>query len=386
MNIDPDIPIYAYIKRELKNQIESGELPVGARVPSELELARQYEVSRNPTRQALRDLEMEGYITRTPGRGSFVAPPAQRQKLLLVSGWKAFAIACPELECHYTRNVVQNFIRHAADRGFQTMVYFMRFSNESEYEFLADIRNSGIAGLALWLQHMTPPTLDLLRRFQRSSFPLVLVDRYVPDLETDFVGTDNADVGYRLTKSLIDRGHKNIGVVTAELDNTAVDDRIGGYKRALREADLTYNEQLLGVFTSNKPAIAEVMNRIMANRARPTAFFCVNDGCAAKLVDQLGELGYRIPQDVEVATVDDNELAASLDVPIIAAAQSSGEMGRLSAELLMERVNQPARAMQRRFLKAEIQHDMPGPISFETGDPIAISSPGELVGKSAPES
>lgn len=372
MNIDPDIPIYAYIKRELKNQIESGELPVGARVPSELELARQYAVSRNPTRQALRDLEMEGYITRTPGRGSFVAPPAQRQKLLLVSGWKAFAIACPELECHYTRNVVQNFIRHAADRGFQTMVYFMRFSNEAEYEFLADIRNSGIAGLALWLQHMTPPTLDLLRRFQRSSFPLVLIDRYVPDLETDFVGTDNADVGYRLTKSLVERGHKNIGVVTAELDNTAVDDRINGYKRALREAGLEFNDQLVGVFTSNQSAIAEVMNRIMANRTRPTAFFCVNDGCAAKLVDQLSELGYRIPQDVEVATIDDNELAAALDVPIITAAQAGGEMGRLCAELLMERVNQPARTTQRRYLKAEIQSDTIVPAHIASGDPIML--------------
>ena len=54
--IPADIPVYAYIKRELKIQIENGELAEGARLPSELQLAREYNVSRNPTRQALRDL------------------------------------------------------------------------------------------------------------------------------------------------------------------------------------------------------------------------------------------------------------------------------------------------------------------------------------------
>ena len=101
--VPPDIPIYAFIKRELKNQIESGELPEGARVPSELELARTFGVSRNPTRQALRDLELEGYLVRTPGRGSFVAPISQRQKLFQINGWRTLALGCPVLEFRYTR-------------------------------------------------------------------------------------------------------------------------------------------------------------------------------------------------------------------------------------------------------------------------------------------
>jgi len=56
METPREIPVYAFIKRELKNQIESGELAEGTRLASEHELARQYNVSRNPTRQAMRDL------------------------------------------------------------------------------------------------------------------------------------------------------------------------------------------------------------------------------------------------------------------------------------------------------------------------------------------
>ncbi|MBI5094764.1 MAG: GntR family transcriptional regulator [Candidatus Hydrogenedentes bacterium] len=170
----PDIPIYAQIKRELKNQIESGELEEGARVPSEFELARAYGVSRNPTRQALRDLELEGYITRTPGRGSFVAPKSGRQKLFKLGNWRTLAVACPHLECHYTRSVIQGFIQAAAEKEFHTMVYFLRFSDEAELEFLSDIRNSGIEGIAVWLQHASERTLQLLTKFKRASFPFVM--------------------------------------------------------------------------------------------------------------------------------------------------------------------------------------------------------------------
>lgn len=354
MKIPPDIPVYAFIKRDLKTRIESGELPEGARVPSELELAALYKVSRNPTRQALRDLELEGYITRAPGRGSFVAPAAQRQKLFKISGWRTVAIACPEIECHYTRKVIQGFIQTAAARDFQTMVYFLRFSNDTEFDFLADIRNSGIEGIAMWLQHPSKRTLELLNRFQNSSFPFVLIDRYVRNLESDFVVTNNEDMAYRLTKALIDRGHRRVCLATSELDNTTTEDRCEGYRRALKEAGIPYSKELVGIFDPNRESVSGVVNRLMALRGRPTAFFCTNDGVALKLLDELNALGYAVPADVEVATVDDNELSAVLDVPMITAAQAGYEMGRESAELLVARIAEPQRTQQQRYLLASI--------------------------------
>lgn len=354
VQIPPDIPAYAYIKRELKTQIESGELREGARVPSEFELAAKYNVSRNPTRQALRDLELEGYITRAPGRGSFVAPVSQRQKLFRISGWRTIAIACPEIECHYTRSVVQSFIQAAAEKEFHTMVYFLRFSNDTEFDFLADIRNSGIEGIALWLQHPSQRTLELLSRFRNSNYPFVLIDRYVRNLESDFVVTNNEDMAFQLTKALIDRGHKRICFATSEMDNTTNEDRYEGYRRALKHAGLPFSKDLVAVFDPTQEPVPAVINRVMALRGRPTAFFCSNDGVTLKLLDELNALGYQVPDDVDVATVDDNDLAEALDVPILSAAQAGAEMGRESAELLLARIESPHLAPQQRFLPARI--------------------------------
>jgi GntR family transcriptional regulator of arabinose operon len=355
VRIPPDIPAYAFIKRQLKLQIESGELGEGERVPSELELAQYYKVSRNPTRQALRDLELEGYITRTPGRGSFVAPVSQRQKLFKFgNGWRTLAIACPEVECHYSRSVIQGFLEATAECGFHTMVYFLRFSDETEFDFISDMRNSGIEGMALWLQHPSKRTLELLGRFRRSAFPFVLIDRYIRTLEADFVVTDNNDMGYRLTRALIDRGHRRIGAVLPDMDNSAVEDRFEGYRRALKEAGLPFMKEAVGVFPDEGQPVRHVVNRMLAIKGRPTAFFCANDGVAQKLIDELTELGYAFPGDAEVALVDDSQLSAALEAPVIAAAQSGHEMGRRSAELLMARIAEPQRPVQRVFLKASI--------------------------------
>ena len=351
MKVPSGIPIYAFIKRELKNQIESGELAEGARVPSEFELARMYGVSRNPTRQALRDLELEGYLVRTPGRGSFVTPKAQRQRILTVDGWRTLAIGCPELEFHYTRTVVRGFIQHAAEHGFHTVVYFLRFSGEAEFEFLADLRNSGIEGMAFWLQHTSDRTLDLLQKFRRAAFPFVLIDRYVRELESDFVVSDNEDIAYQLTAALIARGHVNIGYVTSLLDNTTAEDRFAGYRRKLDVAGISFADGLLGVFDVEHETNSAVVHRLMAHRQHPTAFCCNNDGIAASLLDEVTALGFRVPEDVEIAAVDDNELAAALDVPLITASQSASEMGRESAEILLRRVAEPSGPVRKRFLK-----------------------------------
>lgn len=356
-SLPPDMPVYAFIKRELKNRIENGELGEGARIPSEAELARHYGVSRNPTRQALRDLELEGYLARIPGRGSFVAPKAQRQQLFKLDGWRALAIACPEMECRYTRQVIQGFIQCAAKQGVHAMVYFVRFSNDAEYEFLADMRNSGIEGVAFWLQHACDRTVGLLKKFRKTGFPFVLIDRYVRELDTDFVVTDNLDAAYQLTKRLIDQGHREIGFATSEMDNSSNADRLTGHRKALSEAGIEFREQFLGVFSKDGEPVEAVVARLMAQPRRPTAFFCTNDGVAAKLVDHLGSLGYSIPGEVELALIDDNAFAEAAGIPMLTATQAGYEMGWKSAEILMARSKESDIPGQKSFVSAKIIED-----------------------------
>lgn len=76
-------PLYATIKRELLSKIERGTWPIDHKLPTEGELLEQYEVSRGTIRRALHELELEGYISRLPRRGTFVARVSPRLERIL---------------------------------------------------------------------------------------------------------------------------------------------------------------------------------------------------------------------------------------------------------------------------------------------------------------
>lgn len=80
-------PLYHQVAEIVRAAIESGELPVGTRVPSERELMQQYEISRNTARRALDTLAREGLIYFVQGRGTFVAPSKMRHGLARLSGF-----------------------------------------------------------------------------------------------------------------------------------------------------------------------------------------------------------------------------------------------------------------------------------------------------------
>ena len=65
-------PLYLQIYTDLLRKINSGDFPVGSKLPSEQEIAREYNVSRITSKKAMDNLAGNGYISRTPGRGTFV--------------------------------------------------------------------------------------------------------------------------------------------------------------------------------------------------------------------------------------------------------------------------------------------------------------------------
>ena len=76
VNRDSPIPLYYQIKLHFKQQMEAGRLRPGDRLPTEMELCEQFDISRTPVRQALTDLAREGYLYRRAGLGTFVAQTA----------------------------------------------------------------------------------------------------------------------------------------------------------------------------------------------------------------------------------------------------------------------------------------------------------------------
>ena len=78
--IDSEMPLYTQLIGIIKRSITSGEVGVGALLPSEAELCGAYGISRNTVRQAIGALEEDGFVVRKRGKGTFVADPSTRRK------------------------------------------------------------------------------------------------------------------------------------------------------------------------------------------------------------------------------------------------------------------------------------------------------------------
>ncbi|MEI3605098.1 GntR family transcriptional regulator [Pseudogracilibacillus sp. SE30717A] len=81
-------PSYKIIYESIKNDILRKKFPIGSMLPSEAELEKQFNVSRTPVRQALKQLENDNYIYRQQGRGSFVANFRPKEKWINMTGFK----------------------------------------------------------------------------------------------------------------------------------------------------------------------------------------------------------------------------------------------------------------------------------------------------------
>ncbi|MEA3364211.1 MAG: GntR family transcriptional regulator [Candidatus Hydrogenedentes bacterium] len=339
------------IKREIKGRIDRKELAEGNIIASENELSSRFGISRNLARQALRELEIEGYIIRSRGRRSVVAPPSRRRQTFFPDGSRVVAIAVHDQHCLHTRTVVDGFVSQMAKHRFQTVTYNLRFDPEDEVRFIEHIPATNVAGACLWVQYDQPETRQVIQRYCESGFPVVLIDRYLPEVDVDFAVSDNHWLGYSLTRALLERGHRIIGFA-ADGDNVASGrDRFEGYRRALQEADVPFRKSLYGVFSEQ--TASEAARLIMAEREAPTAFCCIHDTSAEHLARELSRLGYTVPEHIELAAVDDERIPESAHLSMITLRQPARVMGREAARLLLARIREPYRAFEQRFLREE---------------------------------
>jgi LacI family transcriptional regulator len=204
--------------------------------------------------------------------------------------------------------------------------------DELEEKTIHSLVENGISGLiymTIFTREIEVPKvlLDL-------PIPVVLLNCYTQDRFLPSVIPDESVGGYRATRHLIEHGHKRIGMVTGEKWMEATQDRSKGYKRALAEADIPFEKNL--VFNGNWTASSghKGANHLLALSDRPTAIFCQNDRMAIGCYEALKEAGIKIPHDISVMGYDDEEIARHLHPPLSTVNLPHRAMGAWAVECI----------------------------------------------------
>jgi LacI family transcriptional regulator len=229
--------------------------------------------------------------------------------------------------------VVQGAIKQAAASGFNILFSFMH----DEYKGIADlpklIREKNAEGV-LFMQSVSPKLISELHERQVAT---VAVDCHPYLDEVDSVYVDNHGGARLACEHLIEKGHRNIVMLTAPSDVPSLEDRRGGFLQAMEAAQLEHEEETVIVEAKEFNFLAgyEEALLIFKNRPEVTGIFCANDEMASGVLRAAHKSGRNIPQDLSVVGFDDIMMSYYIDPPLTTIGFDKEDMGRRAMARLL---------------------------------------------------
>ena len=239
----------------------------------------------------------------------------------------------------------------ANENGYHIIIGNTDESPEKQSDYLTFMLQKQVDGFLLVPASSNVTSSDI---FQRQRVPFVVLDRQILGNDYDSVRSDSRDGAYKLTKYLLELGHKRIAVITGRRDNSAAKDRVGGFLQAVKEAGLDEDQQVYwGEF--NQETGYEFTRLILQSKPQPTAIFATNNFIAIGVMRALRDQELHVPEDMSVVAFDDLPAAITIDPFFTVASQQAYEMGKKATELLIARlVNEAPKDPQEIILPVDI--------------------------------
>ncbi|MEK3735074.1 MULTISPECIES: GntR family transcriptional regulator [Paenibacillus] len=337
------LPLYKQIQEDIKRLIAIGKLREGDRVPSEKELSERYRVSQITSKNALVGLMEEGLLVRIQGKGTFVmSRPEEASALETLGEWTAgpsrsgrIGLVLPAMKTKVDQRFLDGLERYATEAGYEVMVRITRESQVEESRVIASFLKQGVDGMIIFpVENETYN--DSILRLSLDRFPFVLIDRFLKEVKTYSVSSDNVNGTKEAVNYLLDQAHSSIAFISPEITNTVTDERAHGFEQAFLEHGLSIDKNLwcllpLDAIASGQSV--EIIRMFLTANRGITGAVTVNTELCRNTYKAALSASLRVPEDLELVTFDPPELP---HIPYIR--QNEEEMCRLTVELLIEQI------------------------------------------------
>lgn len=202
---------------------------------------------------------------------------------------------------------------------------------------------------------LTPPLCDdviIMQELSAAKTPFVRVAPGNRMPGTTFVNIDEYKAAYEMTAYLIGLGHRRIGFVKGKPDHGAARLRFDGYRKALSDGGLSFEEELgaQGFFTYQSGLDAG--EKLLALKNRPTAIFAGNDDMAAGVLSASYRFNLSVPNDLSIAGFDDSIVAQVVWPRLTTCRQPIKDMAAAAVSILAQR------RIQDRPHERQLEHEL----------------------------
>jgi len=337
------LPLYKQIQQDIRRMITIGKLREGDRIPSEKELADTYHVSQITSKNALIGLMEEGLLVRMQGKGTFVAKQQEHATFeVYKEEWNGLnarsgriGLILPTMKTKVDQRFLNYIEKYASQYGFELMLRITRESQEEESKVISAFLQQGVDGIIIFPVENEMYN-DSILRLSLDRFPLVLIDRFLKEVKTYSVSSDNINGTCEAVSGLLDKGHHSIAFISPEITNSVTDERAQGFEQAYLQRGQSIDKNiwcLLPLDTIVSGQAEDSILQFLRDNPHITAVFTANTELCGYTFRAACQLNKAIPNDLELITFDPPDLPGVSYIR-----QNEDEMCKVTLQLLLEQI------------------------------------------------
>lgn len=247
-------------------------------------------------------------------------------------------VIVPRLNSYFMASVISGMEKVANAAGYNLIISQSIESKDKEMTNVKTLYNSRVDGLLVSLAYDTE-TISHFDLFLNKGIPLIFFDRVFEHPQCTSIIIDNYKAAYEVTQHMIQQGCRRIAHITADIKRNVYSERLRGFKHALMDAMLPYDEQLVFFSNLTEQAGVEITQRMLALPQVPDGIFCANDTTAVSCIATLKQAGIKIPEQIAVTGFNNDPLSKVIEPNLTTLNYPGHEMGELAAATLIRKLD-----------------------------------------------
>lgn len=247
-------------------------------------------------------------------------------------------VIVPRVDRNFFASVIRGIEERLYSEGYQVIICQSHENENREIENIDALLNAQVDGIFMSVSSETLKKNQAIDRVLDKNVPLIFFDRAKVVSGVVSVTINDYAGGYKATKHLIEQGCKRIAHITGDFSLAIYQQRLKGYKQALLDNGLEYNEEYVIYSKSTVENGEAAAIELLKLEVQPDAIFSASDFAALGVIKVLKSNGVDIPSDICVIGFSNEPFTKFMELPISTVDQSPLEMGRISAEVLLTQI------------------------------------------------
>ena len=179
-----------------------------------------------------------------------------------------------------------------------------------------------------------------IKDLRKKQVPVVLIDRYFQNIQSDYVVINNHQSAYTAVDHLVKNGSRRIAMMAYDTRLEHMQQRISGYRQALQDNDIDFQEDWLIRVSYNDFAhqVDRHINGLTKPQLQVDGFFFATNTLAVESLKRLTGMGIRIPDDLAVVSFDESDAFDLFHPPVTYVSQSLDAIGKGAVHLALARI------------------------------------------------